>query len=89
MSAKHDSHGLTANPSKDAPSDRGRDGCEATQNDDTDESTNNPPNHGVPTHGVGRFLWECQKSTPVSELGERYQQWRDGTEQAEIGEWSE
>ncbi|QIO22403.1 hypothetical protein [Haloarcula sp. JP-L23] len=88
MSTKHESHGLTANPSKDAPSDRVRDVREDAQNDDTDEQANNPPNHGLPTHSSARFLWECPKDTPISELGEAYKKWQGG-EQSDLTRWSE
>lgn len=89
MSTKHECHGLTANPSKDAPSDRVRDGRETTHDDSDAQNANNPPNHGVPTHGVGRFLWECDKGTPVDELGELYDRWKSDSEQVDLGEWSE
>lgn len=78
-----------ANPSKDSLACPERDGRKAAHNDDSREQSNNPPNHGVPTHGVGRFLWECDKQTPVSELGRLYDRWCDETEQSDIQEWSE
>ncbi|WP_154021012.1 hypothetical protein [Haloarcula sp. CBA1127] len=89
MSTNHASQDLTANPTKDAPSSPERDGRETTQSDDSRDSDNNPPNHGVPTHGTGRFLWECDPRTPVDELGELYDRWKDDSEQADLGEWSE
>lgn len=47
----------SANPSKDRPACRGRDGPKATQDDATEETDNNPPNHGIPTNGVAWVLW--------------------------------
>lgn len=88
MSTKHESRDTPARPSKDSPARRVRDGRETTQGDGSTDGDNKPPNHGVPTHGVGRFLWECDKRTPVSELGDLYQRWRDDSEQVDLGEWS-
>jgi hypothetical protein len=89
MSMKNASQDLTANPSKDAPSSPERDGRKTAHDDDSREQPNNPPNHGIPTHGVGRFLWEVDKRTPVDELGRLYDRWESDSKQAELGEWSE
>lgn len=40
-----------------------------------DGKYNDPPDHGLPTHSVPRFLWEVDPDTPVDELGDRYQEW--------------
>lgn len=88
MATNHASHDSTANPTKDAPSSRGRDTLARAQDDSTDADNNKPPNHGVPTHGVSRFLWECDKDTPVEELGQRYREWKQDGEQSEISRWS-
>jgi len=89
MSVNTDNPDTSANPSKDSPTCPGQDGQEPVQDDNTDESSNNPPTHRIPTHGVGRFLWEIDKETPVDELGERYRAWRDrdDEENATLEEW--
>ncbi|SDD80088.1 hypothetical protein [Natrinema hispanicum] len=87
MSTNADTPDTSANPSKDSPTRPGQDGHEPVQDDNSDESSNNPPTHGLPTHGVGRFLWEIDKDTPVGELGERYRAWRDGDENATLEGW--
>ena len=89
MSAQNASQDSTANPSKDAPSRPERDGRKTAQDDGCTESDNKPPDHGIPTHGVGRFLWECDKRTPVSELGQLYDRWQDDSQQVDLGRWSE
>ncbi len=86
---KHASQDTSANPTKDSPTCPERDGRETTHDDGSTVNDNNPPNHRIPTHGVGRFLWECDPRTPVSELGELYTRWKDESQQANIGEWSE
>jgi len=91
MSAQNTSLGADAQPTKDDRPARGRDAREGIQDDPTEAQDNkspNPPNHGVPTHGVGRFLWECDPRTPASELGRLYQRWRDDSEQADLSGWS-
>jgi hypothetical protein len=89
MSTQNASQDSTANPTKDAPSSPERDGRKTTQTDRSTENDNKPPNHGVPTHGVGRFLWECDKRTPIDEIGELYGRWADDSQQVDLGEWSE
>jgi hypothetical protein len=80
----------SANPTKDSPTCPERDGRKTAQDDGTDAQANNsPPNHGIPTHGIGRFLWEVDKDTPVEELGDRYREWQKETEQSELSGWSE
>lgn len=73
--------------SKDKAACRGRDARKDAQENEADEEPNNPPNHRLPTHGVGQFLWNCPPDTPVSELGELYRRWKDDTEQATFNEW--
>jgi hypothetical protein len=89
MSTQHASQDTSANPSKDSPTCPERDGRKTAQDDSTEAQDNKPPNHGIPTHGKSRFLWEVDKDTPISELGDRYQQWLDQTEQSELSRWSE
>lgn len=78
--ATNASLGPDAAPSTEQRSARGRDTCEGAQDDDSDVTQNNPPNHGLPPHGIGRFLWETPKETPVDELGELYRSWRRNDE---------
>jgi len=87
MAMKNAPHDSTAAPPTDQPSSREQDTCEGIQGNGESATTNNPPNHGLLTHGVSRFLWECPKETPVSELGKRYDDWLDEDDQAEIGGW--
>jgi len=90
MSMKDALQDTSATLSKESRTCPERDGRKTTHDDDTDAQANNsPPNHGVPTHSTARFLWECPKDTPISELGELYTRWNDETEQAEIERWSE
>jgi len=89
MSAKNDSPDTSEHPTKSEPTCPGRDGRKTTQDDDSTETDNKPPDHGIPTHGVGRFLWECDKRTPVSELGQLYDRWQDDSQQVDLGRWSE
>jgi len=89
MSAKNASQDTSANPTKDSPTCPGRDTREGAHTESEGEQSNNPPNHGLPTHGAGRFLWEVDKRTPVDELGELYTRWQDDSEQVDLGRWSE
>lgn len=75
MTAKRTSRGTPAHPTKDDPARRGRDGRKTAHDDDSTVTQSNPPNHGVPTHGISRFLWECDPETPVSELPRLYAEW--------------
>ena len=84
MNASQDTR---ANPSKDSPACPERDTREGAQDDSSTVTQSNPPTHGLPTHGVGRFLWEVPKGTPISELGELYERWQDDTEQADLQGW--
>ena len=88
MSAKNDSPDKSAHPTKDELTCPGRDGRKTTHNDSSTVDANNPPNHGVPTHGVGRFLWECPKDAPISELGDLYREW-SSNDQSDLTRWSE
>ncbi|ADB64007.1 hypothetical protein Htur_5279 (plasmid) [Haloterrigena turkmenica DSM 5511] len=98
MSTNADTPSTSAHPTKDEPTCPGQDGQEPVQDDNTDVSSNNPPTHRLPTHGIGRFLWETPADTPIGELGERYREWRnrenegsdgdrDDTENASLEEW--
>lgn len=89
MSAQDESRGPSAIPSKEPPTRHGGDGRKATQDDRTARTYKNPPNHGLPTHGIGRFLWEAPSETPISSLAELYEEWQEDRDQVDLGRWSE
>jgi hypothetical protein len=79
MSAERTSHGPKATPSKDQPSDRGRDGRKTAHDDSTDATPNNPPDHGKSTNPgePNTFLEWCHPETPVDAtvLQEKWDYW--------------
>jgi len=82
------SRDTATHPTKDESTCPEQDTRKRAHDDGSRDTDNNPPDHGIPTHGVGRFLWECDKRTPVDELGDLYRRWVDDSEQVDLGEWS-
>lgn len=69
MSAKLEFHGPTPRPRKAAAPSRVRDAREGTRDDEgTDTTNNDPPDHRNPTKGVAKFLWDVD----VDDLGENW-----------------
>lgn len=96
MSTQNASQDTPAHPTKDDPACPERDGREAAHDDGSSDNSketpeNAPPDHGLPTHGVGRFLWEVPKDTPIHELGDAYDRWRatGDAEQTDATGWSQ
>jgi len=88
MIGNNESRGSTATLSKESPSTRVRDGRTTTRSDTDEPRGNNDSQLRRPTHGIAAFLWETDPSTPVEELGDRYREWCDDTEQTDATEWS-
>jgi hypothetical protein len=88
MSTENDSPGSSANPSKSSPTNLGQDAQESAHDESSNATVNKPPNHGTPTHGLGRFLWDLPADTPWPEVFERYREWK-AEEQAGLERWSE
>jgi len=53
------------------------DGGEAADKNSTETDEHKPPNHGLPPHGVARFLYEVDPDTPLRELAGRYREWQE------------
>lgn len=82
MKAQNASHRTSATQSNESPTSGGRDAREGAQDDEGTATANNPPVHKTPTHGFGRFLWQLDPETPITELPKEYQDWR-GTQDTE------
>jgi hypothetical protein len=65
--AANETHSLTANPSKDAPSDCARDTREGAQDDSSTVTQNNPPNHSNAAQkgSPAKFLQWLHPDTPL------------------------
>lgn len=88
MAAQNASLGTPGHPTKDVPTRRGRRVREDPQDDERTATQSNPPNHGLPTHGPTRFLWEVPAGTPLEELSDLWERWNDETMQGDLEEWS-
>lgn len=86
MSAKRTSRRTSRYPSKDTATSGGRDTREGAHDDKRTATQSNPPNHGLPTHGPTRFLWEAPSDTPLDELGDLWERWNDDTVQLDFSE---
>jgi len=94
MNAKNASPGAE-HPTKDTPR-PGRDAREDAQNDSSDASHDNPPNHRQPTNGINAFLYWVGETGRIdeiddleNELPDHFQVWANQhATQQQLERWS-